>query len=385
MVHRKTKILCLSVSAGAGHLQAAEALCAYGNQKEEIETLHLDVMNYVPKTFRAIYVDSYLKLVQKFPTAWGFVYKATDKAKADELLQKLRRIVERLNTRALAKAVEEFAPDIIICTHFLPAEILMHQIDKQRLTIPVWVQVTDFDLHHMWVIPNMTGYFVANEEVAFRLTRAGVMKERIHVTGIPIKPAFSEVQDRIACTNSFGLRADIPTLLLMGGGAGLGALDDVVEYLLTQNNQYQLIVLAGKNEKLLQSLQKIAEAHPTQLFPMGFTDSVEKIMACANLVISKPGGLTSSECLAMGLPMIVHAPIPGQEEHNADYLLEQGVAFKAIDETGLVFRVNLLMNSPEKLMGMSEKARKLGRPFAARSVLDIVLAHNQNCPTTKID
>ena len=372
---RQHKILLLSVSAGAGHTHAAQALCAYATHNDNIETLHLDVMDYVPKTFRKLYIDTYIKLVKKFPAVWGLLYKKTDKAEPDALLQKLRRSVERLNTRALSKAIAAFAPDAVVCTHFLPAEILMHQINKGHFHAPVWVQVTDFDLHRMWVMPHMQGYFVANTEVAFRLQHMGIAAEQIHITGIPIKPAFAAPQNRAEILRTYGLRPNAPVLLLMGGGAGLGGLAIVAEYLLHQEPDFQLIALAGKNEKELTALQKMAESYPNRLFPQGFTHLVEQLMSCADLVITKPGGLTSSECLALGLPMIIHAPIPGQEEHNADYLLEQGVALKAVDELGLAYRIKHLMNTPEQLKNMQQCAKKLGRPLAAAEVLAIVVRH----------
>ncbi len=367
------KILLLSVSAGAGHVRAAQALGAYAEQMEEIETLHLDVMDYVPKTFRKIYIDTYIKLVTRFPAAWGMIYKLTDHAQPDKLLQKLRRIVERLNTRTLKKAIAAFAPDVVICTHFLPAEILMHEINKGHFNIPVWVQVTDFDLHHMWVIPHMQGYFVGSKEVAFRLQQNGILAKQIHLTGIPIMPAFANKPDRKTYQKQYGLSTDRPVLLLMGGGAGLGGLNEVAEELLSiQDQNFQLIVLAGKNENALNSLQQTAKNYPDRLFAFGFTQTVEQLMACADLIITKPGGLTNSECMAMGVPMIIHAPIPGQEEHNADYLLEQGVALKALDRVGLVYRVEYLMKTPEKLVDMQTHALRLANPLAAKKALDVI-------------
>lgn len=376
----KHKVLLLSVSAGAGHVRAAQAIEAYAKQTAHIEALHIDVMDYVPKSFRKIYIDTYIKIVQKYPMIWGFIYKKTDKAKVTDPLQKLRRLIERINTKALSHVINDFSPDAIICTHFLPAELLMHKINNDNYQVPVWVQITDFDLHRMWVIPKMEGYFTANNEVAFRLQQNGISYQNIHETGIPIMPNFSEQLNKNDCLTSYGLSSNTPTLLLMGGGAGLGNLDEVAEYLLSQIEEIQLIVLAGKNERTLQALQKVASQYPHRLFPQGFTDKVEQLMACADLVITKPGGLTSSECLAMGLPMIIHAPIPGQEEHNADFLLEQGVALKAIDELGLVYRIKQLLNNPQQLLLMKQKAQQLGKPLAAQQVLDIVTQQLQSKP-----
>jgi len=372
------KILLLSVSAGAGHVRAAEALRAWGAEAfaGRVEMRHLDVMDFVPASFRKIYADGYIKVVQHLPKMWGMLYDASSHASPDAFAQKLRRAVERLSTRALMKEIAAFAPDAVVCTHFLPAELLARKTQRGHFSTPVWVQVTDFDLHAMWVQPEVAGYFAANDEVKFRLQAHGIAPERVHVTGIPIMPQFSRKPDRAECAKELGASASKCTVLLMGGGAGVGGLDEVAERLLssdTADSDFQLIVLAGKNQKALAALTKLSAKHPGLLFPQGFTNKVERIMACADVMITKPGGLTTSEALALGLPMIVHSPIPGQEEHNADYLLEEGVALKAIDESGLEFRLKTLLANPARLAAMRVRAVALGRAFAGRDVVSIVL------------
>jgi len=380
------KILLLSVSAGAGHVRAAEALRAWGAEAfaGRVETRHLDVMDFVPAGFRKVYADGYIKVVQHLPKVWGMLYDAASRTPPDAFSQKLRRGVERLSTRALTREIEAFAPDAVICTHFLPAELLARKTQRGHFSTPVWVQVTDFDLHGMWVQPEVAGYFAANDEVKFRLQARGIAPERAHVTGIPIMPQFSRKPDRAACARELGASPSKRTVLLMGGGAGVGGLDEVAERLLSLAGgnagagggaafDFQLIVLAGKNQKALAALTKLSAKHPGRLFPQGFTDKVERIMACADVMITKPGGLTTSEALALGLPMIVHSPIPGQEEHNADYLLEEGAALKGIDGSGLEFRLGTLLANPARLAAMRARATALGRAFAGRDVLSIVL------------
>lgn len=372
---RKKKILLLSVSAGAGHVRAAEAIRSHaGIHETHVETLHLDVMDYVNAGFRALYTDLYIALVTRYPALWGQLYRITDEARPDSLAQRLRRGIERWNTRGLIKAIAAFQPDAIVCTHFLPAEILAHLTRTAGFSCPVWVQVTDFDLHRMWVHEGIAGYFAANEEVGYRMRAYGIAPHAIHVTGIPIMPAFSSRPEREECARELGIDARRATLLLMGGGAGLGSLDEVANRLLALEPGLQLIALAGKNQRALAALQGLAARYPTRLVPHGFTDRIERLMACADFVVTKPGGLTTSECLAMGLPMIVNSPIPGQEERNADFLLEQGAALKASDPATLEYRVRHLLQNPGKLADMRAKAQALGRPAAARSVVGTVLS-----------
>jgi processive 1,2-diacylglycerol beta-glucosyltransferase len=285
----------------------------------------------------------------------------------------VRRAIERLGTRQLRKEIDAANPDAIICTHFLPAELLARMKRNQRLECPVWVQVTDFDLHRLWVHDHMTGYFAGNEEVAYRMRAHGIPAQRIHVTGIPIMPAFSQELSRVECARGLGLDPEKTTILLMAGGAGIGRLDDVAARLLELNDHFQLIALAGKNLVVLDALQALARKFPDRLVAQGFTHQVERLMACADLVVTKPGGLTTSECLAMGLPMIVNEAIPGQEERNADFLVEQGVALKASDAVTLEYRIRYLLQHPDKLDEMGAKAKALARPTAARKVLNTVL------------
>jgi processive 1,2-diacylglycerol beta-glucosyltransferase len=372
------RILLLSVSAGSGHLRAAEALRAQaGLEEEPVSARHLDAMQFVSTAFRKVYTDFYIKLVDRHPALWGYLYQLTNDAQPDGSLQKIRRAIERMSTHSLRREIAAWQPDAIICTHFLPAELLARLRSNGSVTCPVWIQVTDFDLHRMWVHEHITGYFVATDEVAFRLAALGIDRARIHVTGIPVMPTFRQPGTRAACAARFGLDPQRRTILLMGGGAGLGKLDAIALRLLALPYDFQLIVLAGKNLPALQALQALVIRYPQRLLALGYTDQVDQLMACADLAITKPGGLTTSECLAMGLPMIVNTPIPGQEERNADFLLEQGVALKAIDAVTLDYRIGTLMTHPDKLADMATKARALGRPDAARTVLHTVLEHCQ--------
>jgi processive 1,2-diacylglycerol beta-glucosyltransferase len=303
------------------------------------------------------------------------LYRIMDRTPPNAPVARLRRAIERLNTRDLRRAIARFAPDAVVCTHFLPAELLMRERSRGRLDCPVHVVVTDFDLHGMWVVPDMAGWFAASDEVAFRMHARGLDAARIHVTGIPIMPAFAQPLDRGACAAEFGLDPQRRAILLMGGGAGLGGLDEVAARLLRLDADFQLVALAGRNARTLARLQTLAGEHPGRLVAQGFTDRVERLMHACDLVITKPGGLTTSECLALGRPMIVHAPIPGQEERNCDYLLEQGAAVKAVDTIALDWRVRKLLADPPRLAGLAERARTLGRPHAARDVL----AHVMGC------
>jgi len=369
------RILLLSVSAGAGHRRAAQAIEAGLVRREAtIEIRHLDVMDHVGSSFRTLYTDVYLRLIGMTPTVWRYLYDLSNRTPPDSPGQRLRRAIERLSARQLMAEIDAWQPDVIVCTHFLPAEILFHQRRKGRVRGPVWLQVTDFDVHRMWSVPELDGYCVATDEAAHRLAALGVPTARIHVTGIPIMPAFVARPDRQRSMAALDLEPARPTALLMGGGEGLGDLDVVTRQLLDGIPALQLIVLTGRNAALKAQLDALAAAYGGRLRVQGFTERVEQLMACADVVITKPGGLTTAECLALGRPMIVNSPIPGQEERNADLLLEAGAALKAVDAVTLAYRVRQLLDDPVRLGRMREAARVLGRPHAADRVIDLVFA-----------
>lgn len=374
----RKKILLLSVPAGAGHTRVAEAIRAYAAGQGELDVTHLDATAFASARLRAVYTRLYIWLVRRAPGLWSQLYRLTHRATPDGWLHRLRRRVERHESRGLIGKVAAIDPDVVVCTHFLPAELLSHEVAAGRLRCRIWVQVTDFDLHRMWLHPQVSGYFAPNEEVAFRMRAHGIPAEAIHVTGIPTMPAFARLPDRVECARALGLDPARTTFLLMGGGAGLGGLSGVAQRLLALPGDFQLIVLAGNNAAELAALRRLAAASPGRLSPQGYTDRVERLMACADLVITKPGGATTAECLALGLPMIVNAPIPGQEECNANFLLEEGVALKAADLETLEYRIRHLMIHPGQLDAMRARARALGRPHAGLRVLETVLRQHES-------
>jgi processive 1,2-diacylglycerol beta-glucosyltransferase len=376
-----TQILILSVSAGNGHVRAAQALEAAVRAAPPHSAVHIDAMAHVTAGFRKVYTDWYLQLVNRAPDLWSYLHQRTDATPHHALSQRLRRGIERLSTVALARELHRVKPGAVICTHFLPAELLMRERNRGRIDCPVWLQITDYDLHNMWLVPGMTGYLAATEEVAFRLRARGIPPARIHVTGIPVMPAFAapDAPARDAAVAALGLDPARPVLLMASGGAGVGDLSSMVERVLGLGG-LQVVAVAGRNAEAHARLQALAARHPGRVAAIGFTSEMHTLMAAADLVVTKPGGLTVSECMALGKPMLLISPIPGQEEHNASFLMEEGAAWLAYDAIGLDYKVARLMADPAKLADMAARSRALGKPHAAAAVLRHVLddlAHHQ--------
>ncbi|MET0543272.1 MAG: glycosyltransferase [Variovorax sp.] len=375
-----TRLLILSVSAGNGHVRAAQALVAAAEARmPPCTAVHIDAMAHVASGFRKVYTDWYLQLVARAPEVWSYLHQKADSTPHSATSQRLRRAIERVSAGTLLREIHRAQPEAIVCTHFLPAELLMRERNRGRLDCPVWLQVTDYDLHNMWIVPGMAGYLAATDEVAFRMRARGLAADRIHVTGIPVMPAFAEpaALSREASVEWLGLDPARRVILMASGGAGVGDLPRAVERLLPLEGpgmDFQVVAVAGRNAAAHEALQALARHASGRLVAIGFTGEMQKLMAAADLVVTKPGGLTISECLALGKPMLLVSPIPGQEEHNAGFLLEEGAAWLAYDGIGLAYKVARLMAAPDQLARMAQQSRALGKPRAARAVLDCVLA-----------
>ena len=356
------RLLILSASAGAGHNRAAEAIHESARPYSPgTETLWVDSLKYTNRVFAKLYEQSYVWMASHSPSLWGFLYKQMGKKVENPPLEKLVEMHDRLTYRKLMAHVEEFKPDAVVCTHFLPAQVLLNK----RLEVPVYVVVTDYDAHTLWLHRRAAGYFVGSAEVKVQLARYGYPAEKIHVTGIPIHPVFSQEVPREPSVK--------PRLLFMSGGFGMGHMEEALERILAIHVPFELTVVAGKNEPMRKRLEKIAGGRAAV---HGFVGNVHELMARSDLIITKAGGLTVSECLARRLPMVIFSPIPGQEECNADYLLELGAAVKARTLDVLDFKVLELLENPARLDMMRRAAAAAARPFAGRDVLRGVLDEN---------
>ncbi len=357
------RLLILSASAGAGHNRAAEALhAACREYYPDIDAEWADALKYTPRLFRKFYEQSYLWMANHSPTIWGLLYKLTGKKvrpKSDKILQ----AYDRMGYARLVKFIDRAAPDAVIATHFLAPNVIVAHKGRH---LPVYTVVTDYDIHPAWYNPDVAGYFVPIEEVKVQLTRMGYPEEKIRVTGIPIHPTFARTRE--TARRALKLREALPVVLFMSGGFGVGDMETAVERLARLADRCQIVVVCGKNEALR---KKLSRTKGLQVH--GFVKNVQDFMQESDLVITKAGGLTVSECLAKGAPMVIYSPIPGQEERNCDYLLERGAAVKAKDLDVLDFKVAELLEAPEKLATMKKAARSAARPYAARDVLRHVI------------
>ncbi|CAN5196931.1 glycosyltransferase [soil metagenome] len=369
------KVLILSASAGAGHVRAAEALArAFAEAGAAKEVRHVDTLAYTNKLFRHLYSKAYIEMVNKTPELLGWLYDALDKPWKNE---RRRLALDKLNTRPFVKMLREYQPEITVCTHFLPAEIISWLKAKERISWPQSIVVTDFDVHAMWLCHYYEQYFVALPETRVHLERLGITPNKITVSGIPIDPVFAQDKDKLAMREKHGLAPDRTTILLSAGGFGVGPVEHMVEALAALEHPAQVVALCGRNEELKSKLEKIAarvsSVSSTIIKPIGYTTEMDEYMTAADLLLGKPGGLTTSEALAKELVFVIVNPIPGQEERNSDHLLEEGVAIRCNNLPALAYKIDRLLSDPPRLAAMRERARQLARPHAAREIVDKLL------------
>ena len=363
------RIAIFSASAGAGHLRAAEALEAACRARfPDAEVRNVDTLTLAPKSFRRLYGQGYLDFVNRAPELVGALYDRTNRPPKHPAAERLGMLLQRLNARPFVRFLREFEPDVVAHTHFLPAALAAHEKRKQRFTAPHLVVVTDFDVHRFWLCPGIERYCVAREENRVHLAALGEPLDRIRVTGIPVAPVFDEPKDAAALRRKHGVRADRPLVLVLGGGFGVGPVEALVEGLWSGVRGAELVVVAGRNEALRKRLERRAGGAPVSTRVLGFTRDMHEWMALASLAVTKPGGLTTSEALACGLPLVVANPIPGQETRNATMLFEEGAAISGENPWTIGYRVARLLESPGRLESMRAAARRLGRPQAAGDV-----------------
>jgi processive 1,2-diacylglycerol beta-glucosyltransferase len=373
---RPPRILLLSASSGAGHVRAAEALEQAFRARGGCSVEHVESLNYVSKLFQRIYDDAYIAMVQRAPELMGLLYTRMDQPWERP---STRLAFDRFNAQPMIRLLQKVQPDLCIATHFLPAEILAWLTAKKKLRARDAIVITDYDVHATALSGNLDRYYLALQEAAEYLAGLGVPREKLCVTGIPIDPRFETPLDRDEVRRKLGLSHDARVLLLSAGGYGVGPVEQLVQDLLDQKRPWQIVAIAGKGEELKKRLDPVARGAgklPTggpRLISVGFTKEMDQYMAAADVLIGKAGGLTTSEALARGLPMVMIDPIPGQEERNADHLLEAGAAIRCNNLPAAAWKIAKLLDDPDRLCTMRLAAARMARPAAARAIVEDAL------------
>ena len=369
----KPRVLLLSATSGAGHVRAAQALEKAFSARGDCLVEHIDALEHVSKLFQRVYDKAYLSMVRRAPELMGVLYERTDQPWHHP---RRRLALDRLNTQPMIRLLKRIQPDLCVATHFLPAEIIAWLIAKRKLRARNAIVVTDYDVHAMWLCRTVDRYYLAIDEAAEYLARIGVPREKLRVTGIPIDPLFAAPANRSETRRHLNLDAEATVILVSAGGYGIGPVEQLVKDLLALQRPWQIVAIAGKSEKTRKRLEEVAKeagklaTGSPKLCPVGFTTEMDKYMAAADLMVGKAGGLTTAEALARALPMALIEPIPGQEERNADHLLEAGAAIRCNNLPAAAWKIAALLVDSERLARMRDAARGQGRPDAATAIAE---------------
>jgi processive 1,2-diacylglycerol beta-glucosyltransferase len=373
MVDARRKVLFISAPVGAGHVRAARATgAALERLVPDIKAEFANVFDFFSPWLGRSILGVYLKILEVFPQAYGMAYGWGNSSR---LALAGRAIVSRYLAGRMERYIAALAPAAVVVTHATPAGLVAHLAASGRLRLPTAAVVTDYVVHRLWVYPELDRYFVASEALRDYLADHGVDRQRSQALGIPLNEGFAAPTPKASMAQTLGLTAGRPTVLIMGGGAGVLPMGEIVDALDRLGLPLQIIAVAGKNAGLERQLAaQAARLRHAALRTLGFVDNVHELMAAADLLISKPGGLTAAEALASCLPMVIYRPIPGQEEANTRFLTESGAAVKVGSIAELTARTaELLADSEGRLAQMAAAAKSLGRPRAAEDVAREIL------------
>jgi len=352
---KRLRVLVFSAGFGNGHLRAAEATIeGLRDKAPDTEIIHLDFGDFLSKRVNTMAKNLYLEMIKHTPKLWAKIYNITDKLEPESVIQ---RFLKQLGRSDFLKCIQAFAPDLIVCTYPTISSILAQLRLENILQVPVITVITDYTLHSHWVHPGVDRYMVACEEVKKSLVSWGIKAQRIQVTGIPISPKFEVEMNREHIFTKFGLKADIPTFLVMGGTyVGLKSAKRLCKTLADSRVPVQSIIVCGKNTKLYHSLGEVIEHSINPMVRLGYVHNVEELMSVSNLIITKAGGLTVSEALTKHLPLVIYKPIPGQEEENARFVQRIGAGQVAGTEEELIGILNSFLSNPKGIEQIREKA-----------------------------
>lgn len=370
---RKIRILFLSASVGVGHVAAAGAVCAALRAEDpDVQTRIVDSYKYAALAMSRVVSDGYLQMVKTIPQMYRYIYGRAERATEAGPFRTWAHQFAAANLRALIAAER---PDAVVCTHAFPCGVMAEYKKTYSDAPPVYGIVTDFAVHGFWMHGNVDGYAVATEAIRRKMIARGIRGDRIRVSGIPVHPRFAKTGEaRESLRERLGVPDGRQLVVIMGGGLGLGPIEAMIRSLDVAAARVCAVVITGRNAKLESRAAAAARTAGYPVRVLRFVDNVDEYMHAADLLLTKPGGLTTAEALVAGVPMVLFKPLPGQEERNVRYLMESGAAECPATSKALrtVIR-DLLVDEPRRL-GMRAAIARAARPNAARDVARAIVA-----------
>lgn len=365
-----TKIFIIYTDAGAGHRRAAEALNKVtGEVFPEAQVSLFDVLNYTTPLFKRSYPAVYLFMVNRCPWLFGLGYYLTDIRAIDRFVRIFRRLTNSINCKPFEKFLLTEKPDLVITTHWLPNEIISSLKRRRKLQPFLVTCITDYYPHAFWRNRGVDLYIAPNEDLLPRLTKLGVAPEKVQTFGLPIAPEFALHHEKMELRKGLGLETDLFTILITSGGFGVGPIKELVAEIEKIDRPIQVQVVCGNNTGLRDELiaYTAKSRHRFQIY--GFVTNMDELMEASDILISKSGGLTSTEAMAKNLPLIILYPIPGQEFSNSEFLVKHGAGVRARSAKQASSALESILDEPSRLESLRQNISKLARPNAARKII----------------
>lgn len=372
------KILIFYASYGGGHLSAANSIKDYlSSNYENIDVELIDCMKYINKPIEKITTTAYNEMAKKAPWAWGKIYSDSQKGPLAHITTRSNQVF----AIKLLRLLREKKPDLIISTHPFGSQMCSYLKRKGKITSKIATILTDFAPHDQWLVgSDYTDYFfVAHNKMKEYLISKNIPENKIFATGIPISNKFLETFNTSKILNSLGLKENLKTILFFAGGKfGLGKSRtlEIFNTLVNDFNNIQVIAISGKNKKMYEEFNQIVKiANKTDFIKVfEFVNNVPELMAVSDVVITKPGGLTTTESLVSGLPMIIINPIPGQEEENAQFLEHSNVGIWLKKQMNITETISKFLSDDEKLKEMKENTKKISNRNSTKDICTILEA-----------
>ena len=362
------RVLLMHITTSSGHHRASRAIeQTVTSLDPRASIVNLDAFQYTSRFVRWAVTRTYTSLIRHQPDIWEYLY---DNPSVHRRVQYFRALLHRYQAAKLARLLDTVRPDVIACTQAYPCGMVADFKKHHGLSVPLVGVLTDYAPHLYWFHDTVDVYVVPSEPVKRRFVTRGISPERVQVLGIPIDPRFAEPVDRETAARRFGLELCRPIILIMGGGGGFGHLREIVLNLDFLPEVCQFVVAAGTNRSLLAWLRSQRFRH--RVLALGYTEELPQLMGISTLLVSKPGGLTTSEALTKHLPLVIVNPIPGQEAYNARFLLSQGAAVQASSSATVRQTVRDLLDNPERLDALRRCNAELAHPAAALDIATLL-------------
>jgi processive 1,2-diacylglycerol beta-glucosyltransferase len=368
--------LIFSVSIGNGHDQVAHTLRnEFIRQNNSSRVKIVNTISYISPILDKVILDGYLNILKFYPKAWGKLYEKTNRL--DPMID-INDIANRLMTSKLRKTIVSFDPDVIICTHSFPSAIISSLKQKKKLDCPLVSVITDFNIHSSYINDGTDYYVIPHEDLTYIMENFGVSKEKVLPFGIPIKKEFAEVHNREELIEKLAFE-NKKSILVMGGGLGLGEINNIVKEIDRYMENVQIIAIAGRNHRLETKLKSLTTRN--KLVVYGFVNNIHELMELSDCVITKPGGVSTAEILCKEKPLVIFSPLPGQEYENAEFLLNSGAAVATSDVKKIPVLIDQIFNSEVRMKCFREMTGLLKKPHSTYDIVHFLSdKHGSNKP-----